>query len=94
MLKDFLGNKIEEGKFVVVELDNPLVTVKGKIDVFEPGRASTLAAPGKQPQITPTRMIVMVPVEVALDPRGEIATKITVLQEPPAEKKTEEPPAE
>lgn len=82
MLKDSLGNTLAEHMYVSVELDGPIHVVKGQIQVLEIGRVSTLAAPGKPAQITPTRIVVMCPIEVVLDPRGDVATKISALQLP------------
>lgn len=94
MLKDNLGNDIGvEGQYLSIELDSPLHVVKGKLEFFEKGHVSTLAAPGKQGQITPTRIVVMVPVEIGLDPRAEVAMRISVLQRPPQEAAPAAPPA-
>jgi hypothetical protein len=81
-LKDSLQNPIEKGLYVSVELDEPIRVVKGCIETVEMGHISTLAAPGKEPKGTPTRIVVMVPVELFLDPRAEVAARISALKIP------------
>lgn len=81
-LKDSLQNPLEVGLFVSVELGQPINLVKGRIETLERGHVSTLAAPGKDPKATPTRIVIMVPVEIFLDPRAEIAGNISALKIP------------
>lgn len=90
MLKDSLGNEIKQGVSLCVELDTPITVVKGELAIFEEGHVSTLAAPGKTGQITPTRLVIMVPIEIGLDPRADVAMRLSVLQVPA---KAEAPPA-
>jgi hypothetical protein len=82
MLHDSLKNPIVPGLYVSVELDQPIRGIKGRIDSVEKGTVSTLHAPGKDPKATPTRVVIMVPVEIFLDPRAEIASNISALKIP------------
>jgi hypothetical protein len=89
-LTDSLGNKLEEGLFVSVELAEPIRLVKGRIETVDLGSISTLKAPGKEPKVTLTRIVVMTPVELWLDPRAEMAGQISALLLPAAEPKKAE----
>lgn len=81
-LKDSLQNELVQGLFVGVELDEPIRYVKGQIDSIEAGSISTLHAPGKDPKATLTRIVVMTPVVLYLDPRAEVAAQISALRIP------------
>jgi multidrug resistance efflux pump len=94
-LTDCFGNIITAGQPASVELPQPLHSVRGEITSIEEGHVSTLAAPGKQPTVKPTRIVVMVPFTIELDPRTEVAAHIMLGQRPPkAEQPTAEQPAE
>jgi hypothetical protein len=81
-MKDSLGNELVQGLFVGVEISEPIRFVKGQIETIELGGISTLHAPGKDPKAKLTRIVVMTPVELYLDPRADVAAQISALKIP------------
>lgn len=88
MFTDTFGNAIEEGKWVSVELAEPVRVAKGQVASIEQGSTSTLRVPGGEPKSRPTVVTVMVALQILMGPNDKISPNMSVLM-PPVEAKAE-----
>jgi hypothetical protein len=84
VIKDSVGNRLNEGQFVDVRLPMGLSSLRGRIKTIDEGRIARIGGAHKQEngQLTPGVVTIEVLLPVEVDPRTNVNAAITRIWDP------------